>query len=228
MFLKGQKVRGIGLKTNFTNLPELLTEEQTKELVIANQNGDLKARDTLIVAHMRLAISISTKYAVGRVNKAEDIISVAMEALVDAVSNFATRGRDSKIGAYISSTIQGRIADFIKHDRLIHIPKSLDEKEIPPVTESLEFVEQEPTYLDDETKLEITEMIESLTLSAIEYKVLKLKLANWKNTDIAKNVGRSREFVGFTLAKVQDKIRTKFHETLDETGDSFFGFNWRE
>ena len=67
-----------------------LSKAQEKELLIAAQQGDLKARDTIIKANLRFTIQVARGYQ-GMGLELEDLIAFANIGLFEAVERFETR-----------------------------------------------------------------------------------------------------------------------------------------
>ena len=66
---------------------KLLTEAETKELLIRTKNGDRQARDKLIQGDLRLVLSVLQKFA-GRGESADDLFQVGVIGLIKAIDNF--------------------------------------------------------------------------------------------------------------------------------------------
>jgi len=65
----------------------MLDPEREKKLALAAKNGDTRARDRLIVAHLRLVISAAQPYVGGGVSL-EDLVSEGCLGLMEAAKRF--------------------------------------------------------------------------------------------------------------------------------------------
>jgi RNA polymerase primary sigma factor len=104
-----------------TKKPITLSKAQEKELLIAAQAGDLKARDTIIKANLRFTIQVARGYQ-GMGLELEDLIAFANVGLFEAVERFDTR-KDFKFITfavwYIRAELQKALNDL---SRTVRIP----------------------------------------------------------------------------------------------------------
>lgn len=77
--------------------------------------------DKLIKGHMRLTLQVAAIY---KTNKQEDIIGVAMYALVWAVNRWPKVKINSNITPYIVVTVHSKIRDYLNRDHPVKIPKT--------------------------------------------------------------------------------------------------------
>lgn len=103
-------------------LPKQIEEGTLEILVIRLKNGDQSAAIEIINGHIRLAISIATRYSL---LDSDDIVSAAMYGVCQAVKWAPTRLKDLNITPYIVSTVHRFISDCHEEDDVVHIPKGI-------------------------------------------------------------------------------------------------------
>lgn len=105
----------------------LLDKTEQRELFRRlRETGDPSARETLILAHERLAVYLAKKFA-DRGERLEDIIQVAQVGLIKAIDRYdSTRGIE--FTTYATPTIIGEIKRHFR-DKLwpLHVPRRLRE-----------------------------------------------------------------------------------------------------
>lgn len=77
---------------------KVLTSEETKQLFIDMNNGDLLARDKLVEGNLKLVLSILKKFS-NKVDNLDDLFQVGCLGLVKAIDNFDT-SYDVKLSTY--------------------------------------------------------------------------------------------------------------------------------
>ena len=94
------------------------------------KNGCLKARDALILEHMNLALRLAGSYWFNNKRRMDDIRSVALLGLVEAVEWASVNLEDDNLGAVVNVTVRRHINDYILYDQTIRCPKSESNKPI--------------------------------------------------------------------------------------------------
>ena len=72
---------------NTSNL-EVLTSEETRELFIKYNNGDLLAKEKLVNGNLKLVLSILKKYNINNLYNMDDLFQVGVIGLIKAIDNF--------------------------------------------------------------------------------------------------------------------------------------------
>lgn len=128
------------------DLPECLSKEEEKRLLIQIRNGDMEARDTFIVANIRLVLSevhgrFKCNYKIMQELVAEGIIG-----LIKAVDSFDV-SKNYSFSTYACRCIHNEILMFIRKNNKTNLDVSLQEPLF--LTESgVETVLQDTLYAD--------------------------------------------------------------------------------
>lgn len=133
-----------------TKKPITLSKAQEKELLTAAQQGDLKARDTIIKANLRFTIQVARAYQ-GMGLELEDLIAFANVGLFEAVERFDT-SKDFKFITfavwYIRAELQKALNDL---SRVVRIPShktSTEPQHIKSIHTPVGDDENKETYAD--------------------------------------------------------------------------------
>jgi RNA polymerase sigma factor (sigma-70 family) len=105
-----------------------MTEAEQAEAIAKLKNGCSKARDSLILEHMDLAMRLAGSYWLNNQRRMDDIRGAAMLGLVEAVEWASANLRDDNIGAVINVTVRRYINDYILYDQTVRCPKSERDK----------------------------------------------------------------------------------------------------
>lgn len=106
-------------------LPPPLEEDKETELLILCKNGDLEARNTLIVHNLRLVVYIAKKFESTKIN-IEDLISIGSMGLIKAVQTFKME-KNIKLATYASRCIENEILMHLRKTLKVRQEVSLDE-----------------------------------------------------------------------------------------------------
>ena len=98
-------------------LPKPLEKEEEQKALIALEQGDEEARNTLIEHNLRLVVYIAKRYETNPVFM-EDLISIGSIGLIKAVNTFK-RDKNIKLVTYASRCIENEILMFLeqKHNK---------------------------------------------------------------------------------------------------------------
>ena len=111
---------------NSTNiLPPPLEEEEEKRLLLLCAEGDLEARNTLIIHNLRLVVYIAKKFETTKIN-IEDLISIGSRGLIKGVQTFKM-DKNIKLATYASRCIENEILMFLRKTYRVRQEISLDE-----------------------------------------------------------------------------------------------------
>lgn len=223
-----QKMQRASFEGPFSDadLPQPMPHAEMAQLVDRLRQGDSTVKATIIANHMRLAMSVVTKFSLRYASFLDDMIGAAMMGIVQAVEWAPTRLYDNNIAPYIYATVERHIRDVIEHRFPIDIPRGqfktlMEEKEaFVPLIQYVStgpYDEENPTnhfdYLDDhaakvveEHPLLFEEFLESLALNHRERTVVNLILEDYKQTEIAKIMDVSDEYVHQIRMKIKEKI----------------------
>ena len=106
-------------------LPPPLDEEKETELLLLCKDGDLEARNTLIMHNLRLVVYIAKKFESTKIN-IEDLISVGSMGLIKAVQTFKME-KNIKLATYASRCIENEILMHLRKTLKVRQEVSLDE-----------------------------------------------------------------------------------------------------
>ncbi|MFA7529440.1 MAG: RNA polymerase sporulation sigma factor SigK [Bacilli bacterium] len=106
-------------------LPAPLDEKTEMELLMKVREGDMEARNTLIVHNLRLVVYIAKKFESTRVN-IEDLISIGSMGLIKGVQTFKIE-KNIKLATYASRCIENEILMYLRKTHKMRQEISLDE-----------------------------------------------------------------------------------------------------
>jgi len=99
---------------------EIISAEKEIELADRIKNGDQKAKDELIRAHLRFAISVAKQYQTKKI-PLDDLIQASVEGMTIAAGRFdASRG--FKFISFAVHWMRSRIHEELNRERVIRIP----------------------------------------------------------------------------------------------------------
>ena len=106
-------------------LPPPLDEENEMKCLIKVSEGDMEARNTLIVHNLRLVVFIAKKFESTKINL-EDLISIGSIGLIKAIQTFKI-DKNIKLATYASRCIENEILMFLRKTSRTRQELSLDE-----------------------------------------------------------------------------------------------------
>lgn len=118
-FMAG-KVFVCGVDT--TKLPKLSLEEMNA-LIRRVKSGDNLARDELVIANLRLVLSVVQRFY-GRRDKSDDMFQVGCVGLMKAIDNFDIN-LNVKFSTYAVPMIIGEIKRYLRDNNAIRVSRSL-------------------------------------------------------------------------------------------------------
>ncbi len=105
-------------------LPEPLTKEMEEYFILLKDDGDLKARDTLIEHNLRLVVFLAKKYENTGIDL-EDLVSIGTIGLIKGVNTFS-KGKNIKLATYCSRCIDNEILMYLRKNKRIKTEVSID------------------------------------------------------------------------------------------------------
>ena len=106
-------------------LPPPLAADEESRLITRFENGDISAKDTLIVHNLRLVVYISRKFDAASAN-IEDLISIGTIGLIKAVNTYRS-DKKIKLATYASRCIENEILMYLRKTNPIKTEVSFDE-----------------------------------------------------------------------------------------------------
>ena len=113
---------GIGTPQSF---PPPLSSEEEKAAFAAKQQGDMEAREKLILHNLRLVSHIVRKYY-GAAKNQEDLVSIGSIGLVKAVDTFKPE-TGTRFATYAAKCIQNEILMFFRSQKKLTAEVSINE-----------------------------------------------------------------------------------------------------
>lgn len=107
---------------NTSKLP-VLKEKEMRELLLAMQNGDTKARDTFIKGNLRLVLSVIQRFN-NRGENVDDLFQVGCIGLMKSIDNFDL-SQNVKFSTYAVPMIIGEIRRYLRDNNSIRVSRSL-------------------------------------------------------------------------------------------------------
>lgn len=106
-------------------LPPPLEEAEETALLMKCKEGDMDARNTLIVHNLRLVVFIAKKFESTKIN-IEDLISIGSMGLIKGVQTFKME-KNIKLATYASRCIENEILMYLRKTQKSRNEYSLDE-----------------------------------------------------------------------------------------------------
>jgi len=203
---------------NLENLPEPLTKEEEIIYVKKAEEGDSKAKETLIEHNLRLVVFLAKKYENTKIDL-EDLVSIGTIGLIKGVNTYKL-DKNIKLATYASRCIDNEILMFLRKNKKrrgeisfedslsydgegneLHLEDILGtEKDI--VTKGIE---------EEHDKKILYEEINKLKKRDKEIMILRYGLFNTKEMtqkDVADLMGISQSYISRIEKKVIKKIKT--------------------
>ena len=99
--------------------------EQTRDLILRSQNGDLEARSILVEQNLPLVVSIVRRFT-HRGFEYDDLFQVGSLGLLKAIQDFDLR-YDVRFSTYAVPKIIGEIKRYIRESSILHISRPIRE-----------------------------------------------------------------------------------------------------
>ena len=97
------------------NLPEPLSKEEELLYVTQAENGNIKAKETLIEHNLRLVVFLAKKYENTKVDL-EDLVSIGTIGLIKGVNTYKL-DKNIKLATYASRCIDNEILMFLRKNK---------------------------------------------------------------------------------------------------------------
>ncbi len=198
-------------------LPPPLNEEEEKNLLLKVKEGDMDARNTLIVHNLRLVVFIAKKFESTKIN-IEDLISIGSMGLIKGVQTFKLE-KNIKLATYASRCIENEILMYLRKTQKVRQEVSLDEvlsidSEGNEMMLSDVLYSTEPLALEKITKEEdvnnIYYALNRLKEREREIMVLRFGLNGKKpltQKEVADLLGISQSYISRLEKRIIDKMR---------------------
>ena len=199
-------------------LPKPLDKEEELAALIALENGDEEARNTLIEHNLRLVVYIAKRYETNPIFM-EDLISIGSIGLIKAVNTFK-RDKNIKLVTYASRCIENKILMFLRKKSRRKVEVSFDE----PLNidyDGNELLLSDILGTDDdvvtkefEKKENKRELLEAMsTLKERERQILQMRYGiqheELTQKDIAKRLGISQSYISRLEKRIIAKLKVQ-------------------
>lgn len=149
------------------NLPEPLSNEETKELLIKAKNNDIESRNKLIEHNIKLVIYIVKKKFSYTEYSRKELVSIGINRIFKAIKNFDINKRIN-FSTYLTKAITTEILLYMRNDKInnkniksIYNPAKIDE-DILLIDVLSSNIDLENDYIDSEIYRYIDELVKSL------------------------------------------------------------------
>lgn len=102
---------------------KVLTSNETRELFVRYQRGDLKAKEELVNGNLKLVLSILRSFNKGNYNM-DDLFQVGVIGLIKAIDNFDL-SYNLKLSTYAVPLILGEVKRYIRDNTSIRVSRSI-------------------------------------------------------------------------------------------------------
>ncbi|HPT89289.1 MAG TPA: sigma-70 family RNA polymerase sigma factor [Bacilli bacterium] len=221
-FVKKLFFKGQCYYINSSNiLPPPLDEEEEMRLLLLSKEGDIEARNELIVHNLRLVVYIAKKYESSKVNL-EDLISIGSMGLIKGVETFKLE-KNIKLATYASRCIENEILMYLRKTARLRQEVSLDEV-LNVDSEGNEMVLGDILGSNDLQSIDILTHDEELKelyyainkLSPREREIIVLRFGLFDNPvltqkEVADLLGISQSYISRLEKRIIDKIRQEIN-----------------
>lgn len=198
-------------------LPAPLDEEKEMEYLLKVRDGDIEARDQLIIHNLRLVVYIAKKFESTKIN-IEDLISIGSMGLIKAVQTFKIE-KNIKLATYASRCIENEI--------LMHLRKTIKTRQEVSLDEVLNVDSEgnemiladilgsvDEESIDQMTKEENQRNIYQAlyTLNDREREIIEMRFGLFEREvmtqrEVAKLLGISQSYISRLEKRIIDKMR---------------------
>ena len=106
-----------------TSLIVTLNEDEKRKLLVLAKNGDLLAREQLIMGNLRLVLSVITKFT-SKGESANDLFQVGCIGLIKAIDNF-NLDLDVRFSTYAVPMIIGEVRRYLRDCGSMRVSRSV-------------------------------------------------------------------------------------------------------
>ena len=196
-------------------LPKPLEKEEEQKALIALEQGDEEARNTLIEHNLRLVVYIAKRYETNPVFM-EDLISIGSIGLIKAVNTFK-RDKNIKLVTYASRCIENEILMFLrkKSRRKVEVsfdePLNIDYDGNELLLSDILGTEDDLVTKEFEKQENKRELMEAMaTLKERERQILQMRYGigqeELTQKDIAQKLGISQSYISRLEKKIIEKL----------------------
>ena len=202
-------------------LPKPLEKEEEQKALIALEQGDEEARNTLIEHNLRLVVYIAKRYETNPVFM-EDLISIGSIGLIKAVNTFK-RDKNIKLVTYASRCIENEILMFLrkKSRRKVEVsfdePLNIDYDGNELLLSDILGTEDDLVTKEFEKQENKRELMEAMaTLKERERQILQMRYGigqeELTQKDIAQKLGISQSYISRLEKRIIHKLKLQMKQ----------------
>lgn len=106
-----------------TSTLAVLKEDEKRELLLRAQNGDMQAREKLILGNLRLVLSVSGRFH-SKCDSADDLFQIGCIGLIKAIDHF-NLDLDVRFSTYAVPMIIGEIRRYLRDNNAMRVSRGL-------------------------------------------------------------------------------------------------------
>ncbi len=202
------------------SFPAPLSVKEERELFLKMRDGDLNARNELIMRNLRLVAHIIKKYYISYADQ-EDLISIGTIGLIKAIDTYDVKN-GTKFATYAGKCVQNEILMHFRAQKKLAMESSIDDtieidKDGNPLTyiDVISVDDNIIEQIDLKSKKEMLKYAVENLLNKRERAIIKLRygLNNQKpmtQREVACKLGISRSYV----SRIEKSALNKIHEYL--------------
>ncbi|MEG1732080.1 MAG: sigma-70 family RNA polymerase sigma factor [Longicatena sp.] len=192
-------------------LPKPLDKEEELKALIALEDGDEEARNTLIEHNLRLVVYIAKRYETNPIFM-EDLISIGSIGLIKAVNTFK-RDKNIKLVTYASRCIENEILMFLRKKSRRKNEISFDEP-LNVDYDGNELLLSDILGTPNENKRELLKAMGCL--KSRERQILQMRYGieheELTQKDIAKRLGISQSYISRLEKRIIHKLKVQMSQ----------------
>lgn len=223
LFLLGYLARG-------SAFPKPLDRDEEARMIERMQQGDAKARETLIEHNLRLAAHIARKYTVPGYD-ADDLISIGTVGLIKGVNTFKP-GSGTQLSTYCARCIENEILMCLRSSQKrkgevsLHEPIGTDNEGNEITLIDVLGTDEGEVHGEVERRISLQSVrgLVSTCLHGRERTVLEMRYGLLDGTvhaqqEVAEKLGISRSYVSRIEKKAMDRLKVAFETGKAATGE---------
>ena len=217
-FVFGKRSRHVHFIQGNDVLPHPLARDEEEAALIALENGDQQARDTLIEHNLRLVVYIAKRYETNPIFM-EDLISIGTIGLIKAVNTFK-RDKNIKLVTYASRCIENEILMFLRKksrrkteisfDEPLNVDYDGNELLLSDILGTEGDIVAESFYAEEDTRQLLKAMSK---LKENERMILEMRYGinheELTQKDIADQLGISQSYISRLEKRIIQKLRNQ-------------------
>ena len=202
-------------------LPPPLDEDVERELLEKSVDGDMEARNTLIIHNLRLVVFIAKKFESTKIN-IEDLISIGSMGLIKGVQTFKV-DKNIKLATYASRCIENEILMYLRKtyrqrqelslDEVLSIDSEGNEMILADILPSTDDLQLEKIEKKEEVE-NLYKALNKLRKREREIIILRFGLYDKKamtQKEVADMLGISQSYISRLEKRIFDKMRQEIY-----------------